>query len=741
MINCNWKNFSILAFALISVLLLHGAVPFVGVPTLMQAVWTTGFSQSFANDSIFSVHATNFGLPEPAAPAFGLAGAYPVSLLIAAGLHPSEAYSLMVAVWLSLAFFGAYRIALISGMGFSPSIFGAMLWMSMPIVWAHANYSMLSLGIALLPFYFWCALRLFYRPSESKGGRLKTTGCYISACMLAVFMDGYSFVMFAVGSSILAAYIFVRVTGLRRYLLQFALSVHVFGFALAYLLYTLHLGRLQFQPSALNFFRSFGVDLAYLAIPTKGVLWIWDVLGLSVVRSDKTLFGDGSVWITTFCMPIILIGLVAWLKTRRQVRLASAFMIIALFGFYMALGPSLKVNVVKPEVMQREAPGQMSVLMPADFALMPTGNAWLYQHVPGIRNMRAAYRWSALGVFGFWTLLLLLISKAKGAGKAVGLAIMGFLLIANLPHLEKKWIEYKTNQDMFKRIDSELVADMKETMKQGELIAFLPYGNDFLVNYIASRANIRTYNIGGDKNLVIASQQWPKAMRHYGMNRIDSNLSGIILHLLSSRKADAVVLPYIDMLWAACAWPAPLKYKNELAPVIEVLKATDHVQVDQREYYALVRITSDVFLPFRYPLIISERSDSLYRALGRGWHELEREHVWSKKHAELELPAPSDCSPDKCAAILTFTVFGASEKRPVRVFLKSYHNNSKALATVIAHNGALKRIRIPLPVSSSSDILTIEIPEAASPHELQGSSDRRVLGVALRSVELSQCNQ
>lgn len=737
MIRQNWSPIVLFVFGLIFVFLVHGAVPFVAMPTLGEAVWAMGFSQSFVNDSILSIHAANFGLPEPAVPAFGLAGIYPAGLLIAAGLHPSDAYSAMVAAWFGLAFYGAWRIGLTSGLSFPLATLGAVLWMGMPIIWTHASLSMLSLGVALLPFYFWCASRLFDDPPETSRERTKTAAWYVGACVLAVFMDGYTFMMFAVGSSILAAYIFLHFAERRGHLLRFAFPMHVSGFALAYVLYALYVGRLQFDPSALEVFRSFGVDLAFLAIPTKGVFWVWDALGLSIPRSDATHFGDGSVWNTTFSMPLIIFGLVAWWKTRGQVRLASAFLILALFGFYMALGPSLKVNSTKSEAMQRASPGQMSAaIMPAELAVAPTGNAWIYEHVPGFRNMRAAYRWSALGVFGFWVLLLFLLAKAHGRGKAIVVTTMGLLLLANLPHVDKNWVADKTSRDMFKQIDTDLVADMKGALRKGELIAFLPYGNDFLVNYLASRANIRTYNIGGDKNLVIASQHWPQAMRHYGMNRIDSDLAELILLMLSIQKADAVVVPYIDMLWSAHAWPAPLKYKNDLVPVIDALKASGYVHVDQREYYALVRRVSDKAIPFSYPLVVAERSTSLLRALGPGWHDLEKEHVWSKKRAELELPIPENCSPGKCSAVLSFSVFGATETRPMRVIFKSADGDSKTLPAVIARSGAVQNVSIPLPVGRSSNTLIVEIPEATSPNELQGSPDKRVLGIAFRTVEL-----
>ena len=54
-------------------------------------------------------------------------------------------------------------------------------------------------------------------------------------------MDGYSFMMFAVGSSILATYLFFRIKEKRAYFLKFAFPLHFLAFGLAVLLYILYI--------------------------------------------------------------------------------------------------------------------------------------------------------------------------------------------------------------------------------------------------------------------------------------------------------------------------------------------------------------------------------------------------------------------------------------------------------------------------------------------------------------------
>lgn len=537
-----------LAFACV----LFCAIPWLTVPTIGQAIWASGFAQSYANAGGLTIYATDFGLPMPAPISFGLSATFVQGLLIRAfGIAAIDAYTLTIALYLALALYGAAAMARLLGASRFQSLAIGLLWLAVPITWEHVAYSMLALGFALLPMYLHSASMLFV----AKGRRAATTSAvwFIFTCTLSVFMDGYTFVMFFAASAILCIAAFLTDTASRRHTTTFVLPIMALGFFLAYFLYTHFIGDYHYHKAPLTFFRGWGVDVTMLLGPTRGIHWLWDALGLSVTRSDQMFWGDASVWMTTFLAPLLLSGLLGYFASKDRKR-AAMLLVMALLGLYLSLGPSLKIQSTKQVAnISQEDRG---VSMPERYALAPTGSSWISEHVPGFRDMRAAYRWIGLGALGLWALTALLLARVHDRRPVLSYALVTILIVSFLPHATGTLRAATSFRARINTIPARLGNDLRVVSRDHGILFFAPYDNDFLANYLAATSGFRTYNIGGDKNLEMARLTWSEPMRKLNVgNLADPGFRDDLRSILLLGSADLVILPYFDMLQDAMLWP------------------------------------------------------------------------------------------------------------------------------------------------------------------------------------------
>lgn len=770
--NKNIKWYILVFIALLFVLFTQNAIPFFTLPTVTQVATKISYSLSFANGSFFDIYAHDFGIPKPAAISFGLAGVWPASIFIRLGVAPVDAYTLTTAVFLSIAMLYAFKLVRLMGASKELALISSVAWMTMPIIWGHSSYSMLSWGIALFSFYFYATYQLFLIETKTKNIARGSIVFYFFACFIAVFMDGYTFMMFALGSSLLWLFSFAYQKEVRNQLLKVALPVHILSFFVAYLLYSLYIGKASFSGPGLTFFRGWGVDLTYLILPTKDTFWLWDLLNVSQFRNSNGHFGDWSVWKTTFALPIIIMGLLAWWYLKRnQIKMAHAFLLIAIISFYLALGPSLKFNSTKPinfAVLYNDDTG----LMAAEYAVMATGNAWVFEYLPGFKSMRATYRWVALGVFAFWIMLVLALSKAKINNRNTPILILGIFILFNLPNLYTTWQTGKLNRILFQRIDSELVVELRKYIKPNENVVFLPWGNDFSVNYLAPSGGFRTLNIGGDKNLNAAKSYWPYEMSFLNKENFNNNFDYAVKMLVDS-DVDVVVIPYIHMLKIPLnekcnnslefqttslepyikkfisEIPCPREKKEELKSIINALQQYNYLEVIDTDNFAVItlkekykglsqqaeliqKITANV----TYPINLKAEFKEKKYVLLEGWYPFEDNHSWSDSKAKLTLPTPDKCADKNCYAVIQFKIlFGVDANNKREVFLESNEENWKWSQRVVVDSSKLVEVEIPLATNNLPRHISIRIPNAKSPQELGISADKRKLGIALEKID------
>lgn len=704
------------------VLITNGAIPGYMSPTTAQVFWLLGFSKSFANFG--SLYAHNFGFPEPAAISFGMSAALPAAVLLKIGVSPANAYAAVFAAWLAVAFTGAFFFARYIGVGRPASLLSAAIWCTFPIVWQNNSFSTLALGISLLPLYHLSAMNVVF-------GRLSiisSLSLFITS-FISVFMDGYTFMMFASGLSIIFLCKTIRDRkNLDFYLRAIAIS---FSFVTSYMAYALYEKTTSFNAEQIDFFRGWGASLEFFFVPTAGILAAPDFLGLSVSRVQDDYFGDASTFISTFCAGIALVAIYGVVVLKERKFLSIVFGLIAAAGFYMALGPTVKFLTYRP--------AGVSQLMPASYGWFETGNAWISEYLPGFKNIRASYRWTALGMFGAWAVFMVILASGK-LSTNVRAALLVLLLVFNIPSDQQ--LHAYTH---FRRVVNEVTAEVaswKPHFRHGETVAFLPYGNDFLINYIASELDIRTYNIGGDKNLAAAMANWPDEMTNVGQGEITPEFSIKVKAFLESGKADAIVLPYIDLLGAAHEWPAPNDREKELSPIAKSLDAEDRYDAVFTQNYAIIRLAHGldpagslsvwntmppINLGKPVNFVTGEIGEN-YLA-GRGWYPSEPIGTWSRER-QASILVDLDDIPNGGKLGVTFSVF-TPEHTCTTVEIRS----GTTVMLNRSYCGVSGWISAELPRAglAPNGQLDFVVDQLRSPSSF-GSKDTRMLGILLKSL-------
>ncbi|TPJ55204.1 MULTISPECIES: hypothetical protein [unclassified Mesorhizobium] len=708
------------------VLAANGAIPGYMSPTAGQVIWLIGFSKSFANYG--SLYAHNFGIPEPAAISFGLSAALPAAVLLKIGISAVNAYAAVFAMWLATAFAGAFWFARSVGAGRPASLLSALLWCTFPVVWQHSGYSAVALGIALLPFYYLTAMKISI-------DRLSAWSClgFVVATFVAVFMDGYTFMMFASGTALMFGCALIRRHRDLKIDLLYRAFVIALAFAASYAAYAFYVGTSDFGAQPIDFFRGWGASLEFFFVPTSGVLAIPDMLGLSMARAEHDYFGDASTFISTFCAGVVIVALYGALTLRDRRFYLLVFGLFAIVGFYMALGPTVKFLTYRP--------AGAGLVMPASYGWVESGNAWISQYLPGFRTMRASYRWTALGMFGCWAIFVLMLARGKLSMNARATLIM-ILLIFNIPN-PVRLHTYRHYRDVVNEIATE-VASWKSHFHRGETVAFLPPGNDFLVNFVASELDIRTYNVGGDKNLVAAARNWPDEMNDFEQGKITPEFAMKVKAVLESGKADAVVLPYINLLSSAHDWPAPNEREQELSPIAKALDAEDRYDADLMEHYAVIRLAHgldpagtlsvwntvppiDLDKPVSF---VSGEIGSNY-LVERSWYPPEPAGTWSRVKQASILVDMTDI-PDGGRLSVTFSVFAPGDTcTEVEI--------SSGTTVMLSHNycNVSGRISVELPRAglAKNGQLDFRVDQLRSPASY-GSPDTRKLGILLQSLSV-----
>jgi hypothetical protein len=128
---------------------------------------------------------------------------------------------------------------------------------------------------------------------------------------------------------------------------------------------------------------------------------------------------------------------------------------------------------------------------------------------------------------------------------------------------------------------------MSADLVRGERALFVsPTGayQDYLVNYLATTAEVRAFNAGGDKNSAIAMLAWPPQVIALARDPTPDTLDAAL-----RSGVGVVVLPYFDLRAATYVWPPPpadrAAAQRKFAPIL----ADGRHEVRRHRWFATVR--------------------------------------------------------------------------------------------------------------------------------------------------------
>lgn len=525
---------------------LYSVIPFVSIPNTAISIWAIGFARSIANSPWFSTHALNLGYPHPAGIAFGLPAVLPTSWLIKIGLAGVDAYSIIFSVFLLIGLLGSKGFASHIGLRSPYNWLSAMVWMTLPILWLHTNFSYLSIGFMLIPTYTYILELARKKFSEGLPPAIIASFIAISTVTFTLFMDGYSFVFTFAIQVILGAFNMRAPSQKdRKASLIFEIILMV-GLIVATTLYTLYFGVSINFHATIDFIRGYGIDLAFLALPTQGIYWFFDALHLSVHRDPSMFFGDDSVWKYTYITPFLLLSFITLIRSKVGINKVIPFLMIFIIGFYMAIGPSIKINSLKPVDYDPSVQLDQGNAMEEEYALFPTGSALIYKLIPQFRVLRATYRWLVLAGLGAWVVLTMSAAALNEKRLRIWSIACVVLILITAPRIKQHTLSTMANRNYVASFERLLFPTFNEHIQPGEIAIFYPAYNDFLINEIASAGNFITYNIGGDKNFSAAAINWPSDLFTL-MDTLESDPVDNLNEIFDQVQVDVFVVPFFDL--------------------------------------------------------------------------------------------------------------------------------------------------------------------------------------------------
>jgi hypothetical protein len=437
-------------------------------------------------------------------------------------------------------------------------------------------------GYALLPAYAWTDLKVM---DELDRVRLRRPAVLVIAYAVvrtsALFMDGYSFVASAlVGACLWGAWLLGRSRPARRRATGAAAAAAANLVALvAYTLYV----PIDYPTSPIEIFRAMGLDLVTLVVPSDYV-WFASKLGIAADHAD--LWGDTSNAMYNYA-GFACVGLAIYCVVRnRRSPPVLALAVAGAIALVMSLGPAVKVDAVRaPGVAVYAMPEGQAPELPWDRLLVT---------LPGLESMRATYRWFGVTRFALIVLAGLGVAQlARGPSRRRRLAaglLAAVAVVELLPTMPIFVRAYNANYAQRVAFERDVAEPLDRATRDGERVFFLNYDgahNDFLANYLASATGLRTYNVGGDKNLIYAMSNWPPDVAALAAPGVTPDA---VEHALRAGTVDTVIAPFFHLQTNSVVWPpAPDTVTAAQGAFAPVLERSD-LEVRRTAWFATIRL-------------------------------------------------------------------------------------------------------------------------------------------------------
>jgi hypothetical protein len=538
---------------------LYGVIPFSGRSVPLAAVATvTGWVDCLADGRL---PCTYVGYPKGVDLSVAgalVTGAYLVTRL---GIGLEAALNILSLVALAAGVASLWALAASIARSAAAGAIATALYFLSPIVISHTDKTALFLGFILLPL----PLALAYAALKPNGRPLWVAlGCValtFGAGMVLVYLDPYAWAISVVlGGPLCIAGLATAAgrTWWRRSLVPLVTLIVLTAPGLIFR--TLETSAQVSANFPLDFYRTFGADVATTVIPTRDSL-MGEVIRSPVDRWDPLEFyGDGTnltgafIGIVTFVAAAA--GLVWLFRRRRPDRVVSISLAVGgLACLALGLGPSLKL--LDKASAPASAGAAPRYLMPASEATSASPWSWVY-HIQPFEGMRAAYRWHVglrlvLAIFAAAAIVWLFRRRRVLGGVLVALLILETTSHGMLDAREQA----RSNHEVVQRFEDDVDRAFGDgRLRASERVLFLPAGNDYLIGMIAPRFKVFAYNLSFDKELVRLRPGQPKqvvdVISAYNANTLNRDL---VCRVFRKDLVDAVVFDDFDMRWDTLQWP------------------------------------------------------------------------------------------------------------------------------------------------------------------------------------------